>query len=399
MGKRLESQEIAHLAEKLQPQLVAWRREFHRYPEVGFQEFRTRDEILRLLQSAGVEDVQQIDPTGVMATIRGGSPGPTGFLRFDIDALPIQEETGAPYASTIPGRMHACGHDGHIAIGLGTAYLLHDLRASLKGNVRILFQPAEEGLGGAQVCIASGVLADPEPSFALGMHLWNTHPVGWWGISAGPVMAGSDRIHIRMEGVGGHGAAPHLARDVVLAGAHVLTALQSVISRSLDPLETAVLSMTTFHAGDADNVIPQEAILEGTLRSMDPAIRRIALDRMEEIVQNQAASFGCRVDMTITPLTTPLRNDEEITSRVLAMAKNLFPDAEMDTAERVMASEDMAAYLSIVPGCYTFVGSSNPDRGLCFSHHHPKFDFDETVMHAAVALLTASTMDLLEDGG
>ena len=399
MGKRLKSQEIAQLAKKLQPQLVAWRREFHKYPELGFQEFRTRDEILRLLQAAGVEDVHQIEPTGVMATIRGGSPGPTGFLRFDIDALPLQEETGAPYASTIPGRMHACGHDGHIAVGLGTAHVLHHMRAELAGDVRILFQPAEEGLGGAQVCIAAGVLADPTPSFALGMHLWNTCPVGWWGISAGAVMAGSDRIHIRMEGVGGHGAAPHLARDVVLAGAHVLTALQSVISRSIDPLETAVLSMTTFHAGDADNVIPQEAFLEGTLRSMDPAIRRIALDRMEEIVLNQAASFGCRAEITVTPLTTPLRNDEEVTSRVLAVAINLFPDAEINTAERVMASEDMAAYLSLVPGCYAFVGSSNPDRGLSFSHHHPKFDFDEAVLHSAVALMAASTVDLLENGG
>jgi len=385
------------LAKQLEPQLIAWRRDFHQHPELGFNETRTCEVILEVLAQAGIDDVRRIEPTGVVATIHGGLPGPLGLLRVDIDALPIQEETGADYASTISGRMHACGHDGHIAIGLGVVTMLQKNQAKLAGDIRILFQPAEEGLGGAARCIEEGVLLDPEPSFALGLHLWNTQSVGWLGITSGAVMAGSDRIEISLHGAGGHGAAPHLAKDVVLAGAYVLTALQTIIPRNVDPLEPAVLSMTTFHAGDADNVIPQNARLEGTLRTMDADVRACILSRLEAIVHHQASAFACEVEAVITPLTASLVNDPGVTDVVCARAEVLFPDAEICRDERVMASEDMAEFLQRVPGCYFFVGSADPSRGLDYSHHHPKFDFDESVLAVAAALMADSACTLLQE--
>jgi len=388
---------IQSAASDLQPRLVAWRRDFHRHPELGFEEHRTQQVIMDKLADAGVGEVVAIPPTGVLAIIHGGQAGPQGLLRFDMDALPIQEETGAEYASVIPGRMHACGHDGHLAIGLGVAHVLQAIRDELHGSVRILFQPAEEGLGGAQACIEAGVLESPRPDFALGMHLWNTRPLGWWGITPGAVMAGSDRIVIQLEGKGGHGAAPHLARDVVLAGAYVLTALQSLVSRHVDPLETVVLSMTTFHAGEADNVIPQHAVMEGTLRTMKRSIRESMVSQMEPLVQQQARSFGCKASVTVTPLTLPLVNDPEITASVQRVHGRLFPEAEQCTSERVMASEDMAAYLEHVPGCYIFAGSANSARGLDYSHHHPRFDFDEAVLSPAVTLMASAAAVLLEE--
>lgn len=382
-------------AKQLEERLIAWRRDFHRHPELGFEETRTTEVILKELAAAGVDELRRIEPTGVLATIHGEKPGPLGFLRVDIDALPIQEETGTAYASAHPGRMHACGHDGHIAVGLGVASLLQEYRADVEGDVRILFQPAEEGLGGAARCIEAGVLVEPVPSFALGLHLWNTYPAGWMGITSGAVMAGSDRIEIELHGAGGHGAAPHLAKDVVLAGAYVLTALQTIIPRNIDPLEQAVLSLTTFHAGDADNVIPQKARLEGTLRTMNLDVRAAILTRMEEIIQHQAKAFSCEAAVTITPLTAPLVNAPEITEVVLSRAEALFPDGIVSRDERVMASEDMAEYLQRVPGCYFFIGSADPGRGLDYAHHHPKFDFDERVLVDAAALMTDCACSLL----
>lgn len=392
----MDVEKIALASLDLHPRLVEWRRDFHRHPELGFEEERTQQVLFGILQEAGIADVHTVPPTGVLATIHGGNPGRLGFLRFDMDALPIQEESEAPYASQIPGKMHACGHDGHMAIGLGVAHVLQELQSSLHGDIRLLFQPAEEGLGGAQACIDTGVLENPRPDFALGMHLWNTQPLGWWGITSGAVMAGSDRIEIRLEGKGGHGAAPHLAQDVVLAGAHILTALQSLVSRTIDPLETAVLSMTTFHAGNADNVIPQRAVLEGTMRTMNEAVRDGMLVRLKTLVSQQAASFACKGEVTVTPLTKPLVNDAAITAELQRLHEKIFPEADLCSSERVMASEDMASYLAIVPGCYVFVGSANPERGLDYAHHHPRFDFDEAVLSSAVRFMATAGATLLK---
>ncbi|MEJ2446438.1 MAG: M20 family metallopeptidase [Anaerolineales bacterium] len=261
----------------------ALRREFHRHPELGFQEFHTAEIIVRELSRwEGFKIQSGLAGTGVLATLEGEkNPGKTVLLRFDMDALPVQEVTGAEYASEIDGLMHACGHDGHLAIGLTAARLLAERRHEFDGTVRILFQPAEEGLGGALKTIQAGVLEDLRPDYVLGMHLWNEKPLGWLGISEGPVMAASETFRIRIRGKGGHGAKPQEAIDPIVASAGMINTLQTLISREVHPLDSAVITVSTIHAGQAPNVIPAEAELTGT----SPAAASGSPERMCESFQ------------------------------------------------------------------------------------------------------------------
>ncbi len=378
----------------------ALRRDFHMHPELGYQEIRTSAIVARELEALGLEVQRGVAKTGVVALLEGNRPGPVILLRFDMDALPIQEETGAPYASQTPGVMHACGHDGHTAIGLTVARLLHAHRHELAGTIKLVFQPAEEGLcgeemGGAERMIAEGVLENPRPNFALALHLWNEKPLGWLGIAAGPVMAGAEWFRIRVQGKGGHGAVPHLATDPLLAASHMVTALQSIVSRNVAPLQSAVVSVTMFHAGDAFNVIPQAAHLEGTIRTFDPQVRERVLQRFEEIVKNVSHAMGCQAEIQLRPVTPAVINDSEVAEQVQRVARRLLPQAELDTRPYVtMGAEDMGFVLQQVPGCYFFVGSANGERGLNHPHHHPRFDFDEEALPRAVALMAAAALQL-----
>ena len=378
-------------------QLIAWRRDLHQHPELGFHEQRTASIIARALQDLGLEVQTGIAETGVVAVIDGARPGRTVMLRWDMDALPIQEATGAPYASTTPGVMHACGHDGHVAIGLGVARVLCSRRENLQGRVKLVFQPAEEGLGGAERMIAAGVLEDPSPDAALGVHLWNMRPVGWVGIGDGPVMAGAEVLEIEILGKGGHGAAPHQACDPVPAAAQIISALQTIVSRNLDPHAAAVISITQVHAGEAFNVIPDRVVLRGTIRTFDPDVRQTVLRRVTEVAVGVAGALGCTARVRLTPLTPPVVNDPAVAERVRATARRLFPGVVLDEAERSMVSEDMAYFLQAVPGCFALVGSADPARGLGAPHHNPQFDFDEAALPRAVALLAAATLDLLDE--
>ncbi len=378
----------------------ALRRDFHMHPELGYQEVRTSSIVARELESLGLEVQRGVAKTGVVALLEGSRPGPVILLRFDMDALPIQEETGAPYASQTPGVMHACGHDGHTAIGLTVARLLHAHRHELAGTIKLVFQPAEEGLcgeemGGAERMIAEGVLENPGPDFALALHLWNEKPLGWLGIAAGPVMAGAEWFQIRVQGKGGHGAVPHLAVDPLLAASHIVTALQSIVSRNVAPLQSAVVSVTMFHAGDAFNVIPQAAHLEGTIRTFEPQVRERVLQRFEEIVKNVSHAMGCQAEIRMRPVTPAVINASNVAEQVQTVARRLFPQAELDTRPYLtMGAEDMGFVLQRVPGCYFFVGSANGERGLNYPHHHPRFDFDEEALPRAVALMAAAALQL-----
>jgi amidohydrolase len=241
-----------------------------------------------------------------------------------------------------------------------------------------------------------GILEDPEPDFALGIHLWNTKPVGWLGIAPGARMAAADIIGVEIIGKGGHGAVPHLAQDPIIAAAHVITALQTIVSRDVDSEKAAVLSLTEIHGGETFNVIPEKVRLSGTVRSFDPQVRKLILKRLEEVTQSIASGLGCQANVEITPLTPALVNDPGITETIQSTAQELFPDAEVDTLERIMGSEDMAIFLEKVPGCYIFVGSGNPSRGLDASHHNPQFNFDEQALPVAVNLLCNGLWKLLE---
>jgi amidohydrolase len=372
------------------------RRDFHAHPELGFQEVRTAGIVAKELNELGLEVATGVAETGVIAMLDGGSPGPTVLLRFDMDALPIEEETGADYASRNPGVMHACGHDGHTAIGLTVARMLHKHRKELTGAVKFVFQPAEEGLGGAERMVKEGVLANPKPDCTLAMHLWNEFPVGKEVVTPGPAMASAATFSIKVTGKGAHGATPHAGVDPVLAAAHIVTVLQSIVARNVNPLEGAVVSVTAVQAGRAFNVIPSEASLRGTLRSFDPGVRELVLRRFEEIVQGTAAALGCTAETRIEEITPAVVNDTEMAKHVQTIVSDMLPEDELDVETRLMVSEDMAFMMQEIPGCYFFVGSSNSDKGFDYGHHHPRFDFDERAMPRGAALMAAAAFDLLK---
>jgi amidohydrolase len=382
-------------AESISGSLTAWRRDLHQHPELGFHEQRTAGIIAQSLRDLGLEVQTGVGETGVVAVVEGGRPGRTLLLRWDMDALPIVEATGAAYASIEPGKMHACGHDGHVAIGLGVARLLHAYRQEIQGRVKLVFQPAEEGLGGAERMIAAGVLDAPRPDLALGVHLWNARPMGWVGITDGPMMAGAELVEIEIQGKGGHGAAPHQAHDPVVAAGQVIAALQTVVARNVDPRATAVVSITQIHSGEAFNVIPERAVLRGTIRTFEPEVRQTVLRRVEQVAAGVAGAMDCTARVRLTPLTPPVVNDPHIAGRVRAVARRVLPGTSIDESERSTVSEDMAFFLQAVPGCFVFVGSANAARGLDAPHHNPHFDFDEVALPRAVALLAGAAMDLL----
>ena len=372
------------------------RRDFHRHPELGFQEVRTSAIVARELGELGLEIISGVGKTGVVAMLEGGRPGPVVLARFDMDALPITEESEVEYASQNPGVMHACGHDGHIAVGLTVARLLWAHSQELAGAVKFVFQPAEEGLGGAQAMIADGVLENPKPDFALALHLWNEKTIGWIGIGSGPVMAASERFKVRIIGRGGHGASPHLTKDPVLAAAHVVTALQGIVSRNVPPLESAVVSVSTFRSGETFNVIPSTVEILGTIRTFLPAVRQRVLGRFHQVVQGVAEAMECQAEVEITPITPTVVNEANMALRVQDIARLLWPDKPVDIEPRSMVSEDMAFMMGDIPGCYFFIGSANPEKGLSAPHHHPRFNIDEDTLPHAVALMSATVASLLE---
>ena len=371
------------------------RRDIHRHPEIGFKEVRTAALVAKELNEIGLEVRTGIAETGVIAVLDGDGSGPDVLARFDMDALPIKEETGASYASVNTDVMHACGHDAHVAIGLTVARILSTRRKEINGSVKFVFQPAEEGLGGAKRMVDEGVLEDPRPDVCLALHLWNEKPVGWLGITPGPVMAASETFYIRVTGKGGHGAAPHYSIDPVFAAAQIVSALQSIVSRNVPPLESAVVTVTSIHGGEAFNVIPPEVELKGTIRTFDSSVRDLVFQRFREIVTGVAQSMGCKVEVELRRITPAVINDVTITNQVLDIASRILPKDTISTSTRTMGSEDMAYMMEEIPGCYFFVGSSNAEKKLDASHHHPSFDFDEEVLPYAAGLMAASVSSFL----
>jgi amidohydrolase len=380
----------------------ALRRDLHMHPELGFKETRTAGIVAHELQALGMEVATGIAKTGVVALLEGARPGPVILVRFDMDALPVTEETGAPYTSKNPGVMHACGHDGHTAIGLTVAKMLHAHRSQLSGSVKFVFQPAEEGtcgeeIGGNEMMIREGVLEDPKPDLAFALHLWNEKPLGWVNASAGPVMAGAEEFKIAVRGKGGHGAIPHQTNDPVLAAAQIVNALQSITSRNVAPLQAAVVSVTMIHGGETFNVIPPEVKMEGTIRTFELSVREMVLRRFDEIVHGVAEAMGCTAEANVKRLNPAVVNANDITLRVQEAVRQTLPQADLDTSGHLtMGAEDMAFTLEKVPGCYFFVGSANSAEGLNHGHHHPKFDFDEAALPRAAAIMASLLADILQ---
>lgn len=384
-------------ATMLREQLVAWRRDFHKHPEIGLEEWRTAGIVAAELERLGYQVQTGIAKTGVVGLLSASPsrPGPVVLLRFDMDALPLQEQNDIPYKSQHDGLMHACGHDGHVAIGLGVAALLAQHRDQLDGTVKLMFQPGEEGMNGAGLMIEAGVLDDPRPDVALAAHVWNDTPLGQVGVAAGPVMAAAEAWECVIRGTGGHGAAPHQTADPIVAAAQVILAWQTVISRNLNPQQAAVFSVCSVLGGQAFNIIPDVVTLRGTIRSFDPAARETLLRRFEEIATGISATLGCSAKLGMYSMTPALVNHPEVTAVVRRAAAGIVGQQNIIEI-RTMGSEDMALVNAQIPGCFIFIGSQNQQAGLVHPHHSPYFDFDEDVLPLAVGLLTAAALEWLD---
>lgn len=370
--------------------LIERRRDFHRHPELGFEEVRTAGIVAKTLHDLGLEVQTGVGKTGVVAMLEGAHDGPTVLLRADMDALPVQELNTTDYASTVPGKMHACGHDGHTSILLGVAELLSSHRDQMAGRVKFVFQPAEEIGEGARAMIKDGVLTDPAPDVSLGLHLWNGLPYGTVAVTEGPFMAGASIFDVVITGKGGHAALPNATVDPVVCAAQLVTALQTIVSRNVDPLSTAVLSVTYVRAGDAYNVIPESVRLRGTIRAFTHEVRDQVITRLHAVSESVAAAMGCTAEVTVAHNTDPVINDETTARRIYDTLVPVVGAENIETRYQTVAAEDMSFLMTDIPGTYFFVGARDRTVAGDYGHHHPRFSFDEEALPLAVALLSAA---------
>lgn len=383
-------------SEKLAEQVVVWRRHLHERPELSFHESETAAFIRERLAEIGGFEVSQPTPTSVRADLKGGRPGPTVALRSDHDALPIDEDTGLPFASKNAGVMHACGHDGHTAMMLGVATVLAAVREQLPGNVRILFEHGEEALpGGASEMVAAGAMEGVDR--VLGQHLWAWVPVGQVTVRPGPLMAACDVFEIVVEGEGGHISKPQEAVDPLAIGAQIVTNLQHLVAREVDPQEIAVVGVTQFEAGESVGVIPSTARLEGGTNVFSPAVQNLLELRIGEIAEGICAAHGAICRYTYTRGYKAVVNDEATTAVVDRVAREAFGDDAVTTGELVLGGEDFSAFQACAPGTFLLLGARNDERGIVHDHHNPKFDVDEAAFPIGVRLISRAAVALLED--
>ncbi len=374
---------------------VDLRRDFHRHPEIGMREKRTQKIIRNLLKELKIKH-RNVAGTGVLGMIRSGKPGPTLMLRADMDALPVTEISDAPYCSVNEGFMHACGHDAHMAVLLSAARHLRETGIP-RGSVKLCFQPGEEGFKGAADVIRDGALRRPDVDAAVGLHVWRDLKVGQIAVLSGPVMAAVDLVEITITGKGGHAAMPHLSVDPVLISAHVITALQSIVSRQVDPLDTGVVTIASVDAGTAHNIIPEEVVLRGTCRTFRKATRKLVRKRVEQIARGIARSMGGSAKVDYDEFLPATVNDPTVAALVREAAEAVVGKKNVVPAEPSMGGEDMSLYLNEVPGCFAFVGLRNEKRGIEFPHHHARFEMDEGCLAVGTDLMIEVTKRFLAD--
>ncbi|HEY9122124.1 MAG TPA: M20 family metallopeptidase [Brevefilum sp.] len=380
---------------QIKEEIIALRRDIHSHPELGFEEKRTSKIVADRLEELGLTVTRGIAETGVVGILEGTKESPVLLLRFDMDALPILEENEVDYTSQNPGVMHACGHDSHVAIGLSVAKLLASKRNKLQGMVKFVFQPAEEGGGGAERMVEAGVLENPKPDYSMGVHVWNDKPVGWYGLTKGPVMAGAHIFSVKLEGKGAHAASPHQGIDPVVAAAQIITALQTILSRNVPPLESAVVSVCQVDSGTAFNIIPQQANFSGTIRTFKPEVFERVKQRFTSIVKDVASAFDCQAEISLKRITYPVVNDPALVDLMANAVNAVDMDAVIDFSLQTMGSEDFSFMMHDIPGCFVMIGSANPEKGLNYGHHHPRFDIDEACLPYAVAILASGAVDIL----
>jgi amidohydrolase len=383
---------ICESVTRMKERAIRMRRDLHRIPETGFNEKQTSAYVSERLKDLELDVHTGIAGTGVVGLLSTGKPGPTLMIRADMDALPIAEETGLPFTSTHPGCMHACGHDSHMAMALGAAAVLSRLKDRFKGNVKFVFQPAEEGPGGAQPMIAAGVLENPTVDYALGCHLWAERPEGYLGVRPGPFMAAMDRFDLKILGKGGHGAQPHLCVDALEVGTQVVAALQRIVSRHMDPIEPAVVTVGTFHAGTAFNITPSEAVMSGTTRTFNETTWSSWEGRIGKVVRGVCEAMGAGYELKYTRGYPPTINDAGMAEVVRRCAAQVVGEERVLVPDLTMGGEDMSFFLQRVPGCYYCIGVGREGAAPL---HNSKFDFNEDLMLLGIETHCRVALDLL----
>jgi amidohydrolase len=391
-----DAEALERTIRELSDDIVAWRRHLHSRPELSFQEHETSQFVSERLAALDGVEVDRPTETGVVGRLAGARPGPTLAIRADLDALPIQEQTGLPFASQRDGLMHACGHDGHTAILLGAATVLSALREQLPGELRFIFEPGEETLpGGAEGLVAAGVMAGVDR--VIGLHLWAPYPRGTVIVRPGRLLAACDVFEIVVQGKGGHIGIPQKAIDPIAIGAEIVEALQHVVAREVDPLEPAIVGVTGFHGGGAVGVIPETVEISGGTNCFSPQVQDLLEQRIGEVAHGicQAHRATCRY--TYTRGYRAVVNDESITARVARVARRVFGEDAVSEGEPLMVGEDYSAFAQHAPSCFVLLGAGYSDPQIVPEHHHPRFDIDEEALQDGVRLFAHAALELLLD--
>ena len=392
-----QKEQVKRRAEEILPWLSEVRRDFHQNPEIGLEEFRTQEQIIRYLDEMGIPYTKSAG-TGVVGLIQGANPGATVALRGDMDALPILEQNDTSYRSKVEGKMHACGHDAHMTCLLGAARILNDYKQELAGTVKLFFQPAEETVGGALPMIQEGVLENPRVEAVFGLHVSPELEVGRIGVKYGQMNAASDDVHITVYGENGHGAYPHNGKDAIVIAAHVITALQTIVSRNVDPRQSAVLSLGIISGGTATNIIAQEVKLSGTIRTLTKEVRALVKERVREVADLTARSLGGRAEVTFEEGYTSLINDNAMVDLVKATGEELLGAENVQVNELPsLGVEDFAFFAEHVPGAFYHLGVRNEEMGCTFPVHHPRFDLDERSLAVGAAMQACNAMVFLQE--
>lgn len=390
---------IKEEAKNIHDQLVAWRRHFHSHPEIGVETPETAKKIEEELKKMGLEVRTSIGGYGVIGLLKGNKPGKVIAIRADIDALPIKEDTDLSFAS-VNENMHACGHDAHIAMGLGGAKILSQHKDEIHGSVKFIFQPGEEVAGGAKPMLDDGAFESPEVNAVIGLHIgkiWEDFKPGQVGISYGAMMASMDRFDIKIKGSGGHGATPHLTVDPISIASHLVSELQTIVSREVDPLTSAVVTVGEIHAGTAFNIIPEDCDISGTVRALDEKTREFIAKRIGEIAKTVSKGMRSKVDYRYSYGTPSLINNKEFTVEFRKIAVEIVGEENVkEIPQPTMGGEDFAFYLEKVPGTFFYLPGCNSEKGQIYPHHHPKFDIDEDVLGLGSTLFSAKAINWLK---
>lgn len=380
--------------------IIGLRREFHQIPELGFEEFKTSECIANYLENLGINVVKRIAKTGIVVDINENNSDYCIALRFDIDALPIWEDTGLPFSSIHKGKMHACGHDGHIAIGLGIANLINEIKDEIPSRVRLIFQPAEEGLGGAKSMVNNGVLKNPTPDVIIGFHIWPDLDTGEIGIRNGPIMSAGDRYKIKLIGKEGHGSKPHLAIDPTIMAAEVINGLQNIVGRNIDALEPVVISVGTINGGNSFNTIPSNVEITGTTRFQNSELREVIKNEIEGLVKGVTISHNGKYEFQYEECFDVTQSDPKLVSLLRSAIQENVGDIKVVELEKpTMVSEDFSEYEKYIPGIYFFIGTKDKHENSFYPLHNSRYTLDENTLLIAVEIISEFVFNLANKKG